>query len=56
MFKTRFTELIGIEHPIMQGGMQHLGVPQLAAAVSNAGGLGTINITITRKWMISALQ
>ena len=37
MFKTRFTELIGIEHPIMQGGMQHLGVPQLAAAVSNAG-------------------
>ena len=25
MFKTRFTELIGIEHPIMQGGMQHLG-------------------------------
>ena len=46
MFKTRFTELIGIEHPIMQGGMQHLGVPQLAAAVSNAGGLGTINITI----------
>ena len=46
MFKKRFTELIGIEHPIMQGGMQHLGVPQLAAAVSNAGGLGTINITI----------
>lgn len=46
MFKTRFTELIGIEHPIMQGGMQHLGVPELASAVSNAGGLGTINITI----------
>lgn len=46
MLKTRFTELAGIEYPIMQGGMQHLGVPQLAAAVSNAGGLGTINITI----------
>ena len=44
--KTRFTELAGIQYPIMQGGMQHLGVPQLAAAVSNAGGLGTINITI----------
>lgn len=56
MFKTRFTELIGIEHPIMQGGMQHLGVPQLAAAVSNAGGLGTINITIYPEMMISALQ
>ena len=44
--KTRFTALCGIEYPIMQGGMQHLGVPQLAAAVSNAGGIGTINITI----------
>lgn len=46
MFKTRFTQLAGIQHPIMQGGMQHLGVPALASAVSNAGGLGTINITI----------
>lgn len=46
MFKTKFTELAGIQHPIMQGGMQHLGVPALAAPVSNAGGLGTINITI----------
>ena len=46
MFKTRFTELAGIQHPIMQGGMQHLGIPALASAVSNAGGLGTINITI----------
>ena len=54
MFKTRFTELIGIEHPIMQGGMQHLGVPQLAEAVSNAGGLGTINITIYIKPQIKA--
>ncbi len=44
--KTKFTELMGIEYPIMQGGMQHLGTPELAAAVSNAGGLGTINITI----------
>lgn len=46
MFKTKFTEVVGIEYPIMQGGMQHLGVPELASAVSNAGGLGTINITI----------
>ena len=44
--KTRMTELLGIEYPIMQGGMQHLGVPGLAAAVSEAGGLGTINVTI----------
>ncbi len=41
--KTLMTERLGIEHPIMQGGMQWLGVPELAAAVSNAGGIGTIN-------------
>lgn len=41
--KTLMTEMLGIEHPIMQGGMQWLGVPTLAAAVSNAGGIGTIN-------------
>lgn len=46
MIKTKMTELLGIRHPIMQGGMQHLGVPELAAAVSEAGGLGTINVTI----------
>lgn len=40
---TKMTELLGIKYPIMQGGMQWLGVPELAAAVSNAGGLGTIN-------------
>ncbi len=44
--KTRITELLGIRYPIIQGGMQNLGVPKLAAAVSNAGGLGTINVTI----------
>ncbi len=44
--KTRLTELLGIEFPIIQGGMQNLGVPTLAAAVSNAGGCGTINRTI----------
>lgn len=40
--KTRITELFGIEHPIMQGGMHYVGFAELAAAVSNAGGLGTI--------------
>lgn len=40
---TRMTEILGIEAPIMQGGMQNLATPELAAAVSNAGGLGTIN-------------
>ena len=38
--KTRITELFGIEHPIIQGGMHYVGFAELAAAVSNAGGLG----------------
>lgn len=42
MLKTRITELLGIEYPIMAGGMQWLSRAELAAAVSNAGGLGTI--------------
>lgn len=40
--KTRITELLGIEHPIVQGGMHFVGFAELAAAVSNAGGLGII--------------
>jgi len=40
--KTRITEMLGIEHPIIQGGMHHVGLAELAAAVSNAGGLGII--------------
>ena len=42
MMKTKITELFGIEHPIIQGGMHHVGFAELASAVSNAGGLGTI--------------
>jgi nitronate monooxygenase len=40
--KTRITELFGIQHPIIQGGMHYVGYAELAAAVSNAGGLGII--------------
>jgi len=40
--KTAITEMFGIEHPIIQGGMHYVGFAELAAAVSNAGGLGTI--------------
>lgn len=42
MLKTRFTELLGIEHPVVQGGMQWVGRAELASAVSNAGGLGIL--------------
>lgn len=41
-FKTRITQLLGIEHPIVQGGMQNVGIAELASAVSNAGGLGLL--------------
>jgi NADH:quinone reductase (non-electrogenic) len=40
--KTRFTELFGIEHPVVQGGMQWVGRAELVAAVANGGGLGFI--------------
>ena len=40
--KTRVTEILGIEYPIIQGGMAWVATYQLAAAVSNAGGLGLI--------------
>jgi NAD(P)H-dependent flavin oxidoreductase YrpB (nitropropane dioxygenase family) len=40
--KTRITELFGIEHPIIQGGMHFVGFAEMAAAVSQAGGLGII--------------
>ena len=40
--KTAITELFGIQHPIIQGGMHYVGFAELAAAVSNAGGLGII--------------
>ena len=40
--KTQITELFEIEHPIIQGGMHYVGFAELAAAVSNAGGLGII--------------
>jgi len=41
--KTRITELLGIRRPIVQGGMQWVSTAELAAAVSNAGGLGVLS-------------
>lgn len=43
MFKTRVTEMLGIEYPIIQGGMHLVSSPEFVAAVSNAGGLGIIS-------------
>ena len=40
--RTRITEMLGIEHPIVQGGMMWVGRAELASAVSNAGGLGIL--------------
>lgn len=41
-WKTRVTDLLGIQYPIVQGGLAHLAYAELAAAVSNAGGLGQV--------------
>jgi NAD(P)H-dependent flavin oxidoreductase YrpB (nitropropane dioxygenase family) len=41
---TRITHLLGIDHPVLMGGMTGVGTPELAAAVSNAGGLGILAI------------
>lgn len=46
--KTRITALFGIEHPIIQGGMHYVGLAPLAAAVSNAGGLGIVTALTLR--------
>ena len=59
-FKTRMTEILGIEYPIMCGGLQNAANPELAVAISEAGGLGITNISMypnlddfrtTMKWM-----
>lgn len=42
VMKTRITELLNIQYPIIQGGMQWVGLAELASAVSNAGGLGVL--------------
>lgn len=43
MFKTRITELFGIQYPVIQGGMRHVSRAELVAAVANAGGLGFLS-------------
>jgi nitronate monooxygenase len=47
--RTRVTQMLGIEHPIVQGGMQWVGRAELAAAISNAGALGILTILPTIK-------
>ena len=43
--RTALTEMLGIEHPIIQGGMQYVGYAEMASAVSNAGGLGILTVS-----------
>ena len=42
MIKTKITEMFGIDHPVIQGGMHYVGFAEMASAVANAGGLGII--------------
>ena len=44
MLRTRICDLLGIEHPIVLGGMGSGTSPPLVAAVSNAGGLGVLGV------------
>jgi len=46
--KTKITEMFNIQHPIIQGGMHYVGLAEMAAAVSNAGGLGIITALTQR--------
>ncbi|MGI6491618.1 MAG: enoyl-[acyl-carrier-protein] reductase FabK [Pelotomaculum sp.] len=52
MFRTSLCELLGIQYPIIQGGMAWVATAELAAAVSNAGGLGVIGVgNATPEWL-----
>ena len=53
MLTTRFTELVGCSVPIQQAGMGSHANPRLAAAVANAGGLGTICVVLLQKILVS---
>ena len=48
VLRTALTELLGIEHPVIQGGMQYVGYAEMASAVSNAGGLGILTGCVER--------
>jgi len=51
MLQTRFTQMFGVEHPIVQGGMQWVGRAQLVAAVANALALGAEGINMGTRFM-----
>ncbi|MFB0563953.1 MAG: NAD(P)H-dependent flavin oxidoreductase [Candidatus Lokiarchaeia archaeon] len=58
MLKTRITELFGIKHPILCGGMHRLAIPKLCAAVSNAGGMGSLTASTyeTKEEFVAAIR
>ena len=49
MKETRITKLLGIQHPVIQGALGFISGPELVAAVSNAGGLGTLSLKFVPK-------
>ena len=55
MLKTRITELLGIRYPVFQGGMAWVADAKLAAAVSNAGGLGLIGAAAAPGEVVEAM-
>ena len=53
MLETRFTKLVGCRHPVQLAGMPRICTPELIAAVSDAGGLGTIGTPMTPAPLLS---
>ncbi len=57
MLRTAICDLLGIEHPVIQGGMAHIGTAELVSAVSNAGGLGIIGTGFYKpEWVREQIQ
>ena len=57
VLKTPFTELVGVEHPIVQTGMGWVSGPRLTAATANAGGLGILaSATMTYEELEAAIK
>ena len=57
MMKTKLTEMLGIEYPVIQGGMAWVADAELASAVSNGGGLGLVSaMNSTPEWLRAEIR
>ena len=57
IMKTKLTEMLGIEYPVIQGGMAWVADAELASAVSNGGGLGLVSaMNSTPEWLRAEIR